>query len=103
MKTKNLLSMLLVLSLLFGLLNVFVIGTFAASEEVGDYLAIDYDTPNDIKWTLTTLDGREINQDIYKGKVIVFIFYRGNDACGNSNGINNIETDIFAEVTYLTQ
>lgn len=54
--------------------------------DIGAYLATDYNTPNNISWSLTTLDGRSINQSTYRGKTIVFIFYRANGACMNSNG-----------------
>ena len=57
----------------------------AAHADVGDYITPDYNTPNDISWSLTTLEGNTINRNSFPGKTLVMVFYRGNGLCSMSN------------------
>ena len=71
-KTKSLASLLLTLCLLLSLLPAAL-----AVEQVN--------VPSSVTWTYTTLDGRTITQDTYKGKVQVLVFYNVTGGCLNSN------------------
>ena len=65
--------------------------------------AASYNIPNDIAWSLSTLDGRTIDQNTYKGNTIVLVFFRGNGECGNSNAtINALSQSDWLKNTAIT-